>query len=171
MQYFPFLGENLSMSRSRKTHDANAMPLRVQPWRLDLLFSPVFRILTALEREAELTVGDDGRIKIFSQEKGLWEDVVAQILCLAEICHMSHVCHDQWPDPTSLFSLGSKLDTGESLMIEELALCRKVAQECHMRMGHLNHVQLMEILEKVYIKSRLPTEAGSVVSNGSPAVE
>lgn len=147
-------------SRKRRAGARLQMPMRLQPWLLAPVFSPVECVLEAIERDGTLTIaGTDLPVCAVPDHQQTYA-VVPALRCIAELFDLARVRDAKCPSTAALHRLASRLEANQLLAPEDLAACRACVAQLRVYAGRLTLAQLHDVVPTASIKFELDQQEG-----------
>lgn len=141
--------------------------IRLQPWRLCMLFDPMESILDRLEAGAAFDVNEAGDILFHSCVTGQTLPVDGVIDAWAELFTIANLREpENCPDPTPLRKLGDKLGRGESLDQNHIDACRRSLTALRRYAQELSGAELKDLVQTTFLKAEMDERDAEAKTNG-----
>lgn len=145
-------------SAKRRPFQATKLRLACQPWRIDMVFAPIERILHRIEMDGTVDAAQ-GKPVFYEDGEGGWYETTA---ALRGIIHFHEVAADRLGETANIDGftrLANKLDAGAPLFESDLALVRTSIAACRQQALRLTLAEAKDILTTVRISTAMEAAA------------
>jgi len=141
-------------SAHRRPYQPRRLKLSTQPWKVDMVFGPIERILHRLEADCTIDSAQ-GRPVFHEDGKGGWYDVVEAVRGVIAFHQLAEARHGLTADVDGLIRFANKLHSGAPIFEQDLALVRANIDTCKRQALRLLLDEATDIVQTIRIGTEL----------------
>ena len=137
-------------SAHRRPYQPRRLKLATMPWKVDMVFGPIERILHRLEADCTIDSAQ-GRPVFHEDGKGGWYDVAEALRGVIDFHQLAEARHGIAADVDGLIRFANKLHSGAPVFEQDLALVRANIDTCKRQALRLTIDEADDILQTIRI--------------------
>lgn len=141
-------------SAKRRPYQPRRLKLSHRPWKVELVFGPIERILHRIEIDCTVDCVQ-GRPVFYEDGNGGWYEVVEALRGVIEFHQLAEARHGLPVDLEGMIRVANKLNSGAPLFEQDIALARANIETCKRQALRLTLDEAEDILNTIRISMEL----------------
>lgn len=138
----------------RKRRPAARLKMSSQPWKVEMVFGPIERILHRMQADGTIDCAQ-GRPVFREEGRGGWYDLVAALRGVIEFHEIVESRHGIAADTDGMIRLANKLDLAAPIFEEDIARVRANIDTCKRQALRLEIDEAADIVQTIRIGAEL----------------